>query len=157
MSTGLLSAALEREHREIDGGIEAFTAGTATGVYDDGALLAALSALRRHIYLEEAFLFPPLRGAGLMMPVMVMEREHGELWDLMDTVTDLHDGGAAPAELVSTCTALLSALDRHNSKEEPIIYPQADAALDASTTANLQDFIASGTTPDGWVCARAGA
>lgn len=157
MSAGLLSAALEREHREIDGGIEAFTAGTAAGGYDDGALLAALSALRRYIYLEEAFLFPPLRGAGLMMPVMVMEREHGELWDLMDTVTDQHDGDAEPAALVPTCIELLSLLDRHNSKEEPIIYPQADAALDETTTARLQESIASGTMPEGWVCARAGA
>lgn len=157
MSERTLSAALEREHREIDGGIEAYTAGTGTGMYDDDALLAALSALRRHIYLEEAFLFPPLREAGLMMPILVMEREHGTLWDLMDTLTDQHDGGAAPAELVSTCAELLSVLDAHNSKEEPIIYPQADAALDAGATARLQEFIDSGTTPDGWICARAGA
>lgn len=157
MSAGLLSAALENEHREIDGGIEAFTSGTTTGEHDDASLLRALSALRRHIYLEETFLFPPLRDAGLMMPIMVMEREHGALWDLMDTLTDQHDGGATPAELVSTCTGLLTLLDAHNAKEEPIIYPQADTALDAGTTAELQEFITSGTTPEGWVCARAAA
>ncbi|MGO2004530.1 MULTISPECIES: hemerythrin domain-containing protein [Micrococcaceae] len=156
MSEGILSTALEREHREIDGGIEAFTAGSTTGDYDDAALLRALSALRRHIYLEEVFLFPPLREAGLMMPIMVMEREHGELWQLMDTVQAAHDGGTAPAELVSTCQELLSLLDRHNSKEEPIIYPQADAALEEQANVQLQEFIASGTMPDGWVCNRAG-
>ncbi|MGO1696469.1 MAG: hemerythrin domain-containing protein [Arthrobacter sp.] len=154
-TTGILSDALEREHREIDGGIEAFTAGATTGTYDDAALLRALAALRRHIYLEEVFLFPPLRDAGLMMPIMVMEREHGELWQLMDTVQAAHDGGAAPAELVSTCQELLSLLDRHNSKEEPIIYPQADTALEEQAHAQLQEFIASGTMPEGWVCHRA--
>lgn len=155
MSAGILSAALESEHREIDGGIETFTVGATNGDYDDAALLRALSALRRHIYLEEVFLFPPLRDAGLMMPIMVMEREHGELWQLMDTVQAAHDGGADPAELVPTCQNLLALLDRHNSKEEPIIYPQADAALDEQANAQLQEFIASGTMPEGWVCNRA--
>lgn len=157
MSAGILSAALEREHREIDGGIEAFTAGATNGDYDDAALLHALSALRRHIYLEEAFLFPPLRDAGLMMPIMVMEREHGELWQLMDIVQAAHDGGDKPEELVPTCQELLALLDRHNSKEEPIIYPQADAALDEQANVQLQEFIASGTMPEGWVCNRAGS
>lgn len=127
MSPGPLSVALEREHREIDGGLGAFTRGATTGTPDDASLLRALAALRRHIYLEEAFLFPPLR-----------------------------DVGAAPADLVSTCTGLLDLLDRHNSTEEPIIYPQADATLDAEATASLQGFIASGTLPEGRVCARAG-
>lgn len=157
MTAGALSAALEREHREIDGGIEAFTSGATDGDYDDAALLGALSALRRHIYLEEVFLFPPLRDAGLMMPIMVMEREHGELWQLMDTVQAAHDGGAKPAELVPTCQELLALLDRHNSKEEPIIYPQADVALDEQANSQLQEFIASGTMPPGWVCNRAGS
>lgn len=156
MSVGVLGSALEREHRDIDGGLEAFTAGSTTGSYDVVALLRALSALRRHIHLEEVFLFPPLRDAGLMMPIMVMEREHGELWQLMDQLQQSHDGGAASAELVSTCRELLSLLDRHNSKEEPLIYPQADADIDGGTTARLQEFMSSGTMPAGWVCHRAG-
>lgn len=157
MSAGLLSAALEREHREIDGGIESFTQSAETGAGDADALLGALSAQRRHIYLEEEFLFPPLRQAGLMMPIMVMEREHGELWNLMDAAQEQLDSGAEPAAVVSTCTELLSLLDRHNSKEEPIIYPQADSALDDEATAHLQEFIATGAMPQGWVCVRARA
>lgn len=155
MSAGLLSAALEHEHREIDGGIEAFTQSAEPGTGDTDAILGALSALRRHIYLEEEFLFPALREGGLMMPIMVMEREHGELWDLMDAVQEQLDSGAEPAAVVSTCTKLLSLLDRHNSKEEPVIYPQADSSLDDDATASLQEFIANGAMPEGWVCVRA--
>ncbi len=43
----------------------------------------------------------------------VMEREHGELWDSMDTMQ--HEDGEKAAAMVSTCLELLSLLDRHNS------------------------------------------
>ena len=48
-----------------------------------------MRALRRHIYLEEAFLVPPLRAAGAAMPVPVMLREHGELWRTVDSLSAL--------------------------------------------------------------------
>ena len=50
METEGLAAALEREHREIDEGIAAFT--TSPG--DPQPLAHAIRALRRHIYLEES-------------------------------------------------------------------------------------------------------
>lgn len=59
------------------------------------------------------------------------------------------------ASVASTCDRLLAQLERHNSKEEPILYPQADAVLSAPASAELRDFIASGRMPDGWVCERA--
>ena len=56
MSPGTLADALEREHQEIDLGIAAFRADPRR----TAALGRALAGLRRHIYLEEEFLFPPL-------------------------------------------------------------------------------------------------
>lgn len=157
MATETLSAALEREHRDIDGGIESFAEGVAGGKNEADTLLRALAALRRHIYLEEAFLFPPLRDAGMTMPIFVMEREHGQLWDTMGILEDeLAGAGADQDKLVKTCTELLAQLDRHNSKEEPIIYPQADTALNHEATAELGSFLESGQMPVGWVCSRAG-
>lgn len=57
-----LRAALEREHHEIDAGIEKFLEDPAP----TQSLATAFTALRRHIYLEEEYLFPPLRAEGLM-------------------------------------------------------------------------------------------
>jgi iron-sulfur cluster repair protein YtfE (RIC family) len=142
-----LADALTAEHRAIDGGIEAFLsdAGDAQALHD------AMLALRRHIYLEEVFLFPPLKPT-MMMPIFVMLREHGELWRAMDAVdATVAAGGDADAQ----CRDLLALLDEHNTKEEPIVYPRADADLDDAVRAQLADFLADGTYPDGWVCDQA--
>ena len=153
-----LAAALEREHREIDQGIDAFTAGLADdgdGDGDPAALTRAMDALRRHIYLEEEFLFPPLREAGLMAPVFVMLREHGQMWNTLDTLdAELARDGAGSAVL-DTCRELEAQLQAHNSKEEPILYPQAETVLTASAAAQLRTFLDSGTMPEAWVCQTA--
>ena len=88
-----LSTTLKHEHDEIDGEIETFIEKLECGSMQPEPLTAALDALRRHIYLEEVFLFPPIREAGMVMPIFVMMREHGELWRTIDALTDLLAGG----------------------------------------------------------------
>ena len=151
MSQETLSGALEREHREIDTGVEEFIEDAS----DPAPLVRAMQALRRHIYLEEAFLFPPLREQGLSMPIFVMEREHGELWDTMDELEEFLEHVAGPTATAGLSRHLLEQLDRHNSKEEPVIYPHADGAVPAETADELRAFLRSGRLPDGWVCAHA--
>lgn len=150
-----LAAALKREHREIDSEIETFIEKLECGSVQPEPLTAALEALRRHIYLEEVFLFPPVREAGLVMPVFVMMRERGELWHTIDALTDLLADGPDRRRLGDTCRQLLDQLDQHNSKEEPIIYPHADTDLPPQTSAELTRFIETGRTPEGWVCRQA--
>src|SRR5579884_3347854 len=102
MTPGTLAAALEREHREIDRGIEAFLAARAEDRAETKPLTEAIAALRRHIFLEEEFLFPPLREAGMVAPVFVMLREHGEIWDTIDTLQaqlKADPAGAAVSEI----------------------------------------------------------
>jgi regulator of cell morphogenesis and NO signaling len=152
-----VAGALEREHREIDGGIETFVTLLAEGKDQIEPLLRAMAGLRRHIYLEEEFLFPPLRDAGMTMPIFVMLREHGELWDSMDALGALLGGADASETVTNSCRELLAQLDRHNTKEEPIIYAQADGILSAEASDELRAFLETGRTPEGWVCARAGA
>lgn len=152
MTQGSLAAALEREHREIDGGIEEFMAGLTQGKPDPEPLLRALAGLRRHIYLEERFLFPPLRQGGMMMPIMVMLREHGNLWRQMDALDSLIERQAPDTKVQSACTELLAQLEKHNEKEEPIIYPSADGGLSEWEAGQLTEFIAKGRMPEGWVC-----
>ena len=110
MENWALSAALEREHREIDEGIEAFAAALVKGEEGVAPLTRAMEALRRHIYLEEEFLFPPLRDAGLMAPVLVMLREHGEIWRAMDRLDAAVARGPADGGAREMCDELLELL-----------------------------------------------
>jgi hemerythrin-like domain-containing protein len=151
---GSLTEALEREHQEIDAGVEAFLDGLSAGETRTSELTRAAEALRRHIYLEEEFLFPPLRAAGLLPPVLVMLREHGDIWRTLDTLQGL-DLESDAEQARERCTALLAQLAAHNAKEEPIIYPQGDAVLSDDAKRELHAYIDTGRLPDGWMCAQA--
>lgn len=157
MTTESLADALEREHREIDRGIEAFLAAQAHGRSDIEPLTRAMTALRRHIFLEEEFLFPPLRDAGMVAPIFVMLREHGEIWDTMDAIESRLATHADETSVPESCQELLARLQQHNAKEEPIIYPQADTTLSAEARERFRAFLAPGQFPEGWTCARATA
>ena len=141
-----LSAVLVHEHHEIDAGIEAFLAGLSLGETRMQELTRAVEALRRHIYLEEEFLFPPLRAAGMIPPVLVMLREHGEIWRTLDAIQIL-DPDADREGARERCGELLAQLASHNAKEEPIIYPQGDAVLTDEAKRDLRGFIDSGRMP----------
>jgi Hemerythrin HHE cation binding domain len=148
MTTGSLAEALEREHHRIDEGIAAFAA--APG--DRQPLARAMSALRRHIYLEEEFLFPLLCEAepGLAAPVFVMLREHAQIWAALGSLDRELDTGADSG--LALCKQLTIRLLHHNLKEEKILYPRADAVLPAAAAGRLRAFLGSADLPDGWVC-----
>ncbi len=159
-SSPSLAEALTAEHHEIDDVIERFArTGSETGDTDwVAALLGTLAALRRHIYLEEELVFPPLSAGPLQMPIMVMLREHGEMWRRMDALEELvtaDDAALHRTRAQAECAELLALLADHNSKEEPVIYPHVDADLDADAQAYLHRFLATGTAPDGWTATRA--
>jgi regulator of cell morphogenesis and NO signaling len=143
-----LAVALEREHHEIDAGIAAFTA--APG--DRQLLTRVIGALRRHIYLEEEFLFPLLHEAdpGLAVPVFVMLREHAQIWAALDVLERELDAGAGTGPAL--CRQLAGRLLRHNVKEERILYPRADHALPAAASERLRAFLGTGELSEGWVC-----
>lgn len=152
MDVETVAAALEREHHEIDAGVEAFMAKLADGEPDHEPLARAVAALRRHIYLEEEVLFPPLRAAGLIAPVFVMVREHGQMWQTLDKLDTETAGGLVPASVVGLLRDLQDQLRVHNPKEEQILYPQADQALTETATAELRALLDAGRLPEGWVC-----
>jgi hemerythrin-like domain-containing protein len=156
MAEPTVAEALEREHREIDDGIAAFVAGLAAGQRRTEPLRAAIAALRRHIYVEEEYLFPPLRSVGMIAPVFVMLREHGQVWDTMDELEQALADGAADPVLSRLCHQLAVQLQHHNLKEERILYPEADVVLAAEPDQQVGTAITSGELPSGWVCDRAG-
>jgi len=139
-----LAQALQQEHVDIDAGIDG-----------EGTMLDAIAALRRHIYLEEKLLFPPLREAGMLGPVMVMLLEHGQMWHLMDELEPILREDPADPRIGSLRRDLVAQIEAHNPKEEMILYPQADTALDEESSSELRDFLEAGSMPDGWVCDRA--
>jgi hypothetical protein len=149
METESLAAALEREHHEIDEGIAAFTASPG----DPQPLGRAIRALRRHIYLEEEFLFPLLRQAepGLAAPVFVMLREHAQIWATLDAL----EREPTPGTGLVLCRQLTIRLLHHNLKEERVLYPRADDVLPPATASRLRAFLGSGELPRGWVCVKA--
>ncbi len=149
-----LAAALTREHHEIDGAIEDYLDSVQSAPHERAQpLLRALEALRRHIYLEEEIVFPRLPHGPLMMPLMVMRREHGELWRHMDVLAErLCSPGTDTNDLDESCRELLSLLERHNAKEEPVIYPHLDTDLGADERTKVHAILANGTLPPGWVC-----
>lgn len=154
MTTESLAVALAGEHAEIDDGIEAFAKGPVGRNRDPEPLIRAIRALRRHIYLEEEFLFPPLREAGLVAPVFVMLREHAQIWNTLDALERDVAAGSSGTPMLAQCDALTAQLQHHNLKEERILYPQADDVLTAAQRACL---LAGGDPPPGWVCERARA
>lgn len=157
MTSEDLAAALEREHQQIDAGLEGFLAAEAAGTRQIDPLRQALGALRRHIHLEERFMFPPLRDAGMVAPIFVMLREHGEIWATMDRIEVELGRDPESAALQLQCRELLAQLERHNAKEEAVVYPQVELTLETGAEAQLRRFMASGEMPPGWVCAQAGA
>jgi regulator of cell morphogenesis and NO signaling len=149
-----LAEALEREHHEIDAGIEAFGSGGAPEAERE-ALVAAVGALRRHIYLEEEFFFPALSEAGLVAPVFVMLREHGQMWRTLDALMLELRADAGSAEVRTLIRELTVQLQHHNGKEEQILYPQADTALDGEAADRLRTFLSDGELPGDWIAQRA--
>ncbi len=149
-----LAEALEKEHQDIDAGISAFTTGLAGGQPPVDTMLKALIAHRRHIYLEEAMLFPPLRAGGLFAAILVMLREHGQMWQIMDELQPLVDAGGTDPRVPDLCEKFVTLIAAHNLKEEATIYSKADEVLTAPASAELLAFMATGSMPDGWVCEK---
>lgn len=155
MEGGTIDAALEREHREIDAGIAGFSSEDLGRDERRESLRRAIDALRRHIYLEEEFLFPPMQ-ADLAIPTMVMLREHGEIWRSLDEIEAQLDRDDSADSMLPACRRLMIMLASHNGKEEPIFYAAADDTLSADERTELENLIDSARMPLGWTCRQAG-
>ena len=145
------SQLLESQHRRIDTGIESIVAGTGllSGLAD------SLALLRRHIYVEHEILFSPLENAGLVMPVMVMKREHGQMWPLIVSLVAGCESGNPAETLRAACRELLALLQKHNPKEERILYTAADRLGAERADGSLTKALTASRMPEGWVCPTA--
>lgn len=151
MSTDTLADALEREHQQIDHAIDHFLGDRG----DATALLGAITALRRHIYLEEEYLFPALPDPALAAPVFVMLREHAQMWRLLDALEDALRTRDDRSEAARLCKELSIQLQHHNQKEERILYAAAATTIPTELTGRIRGLIDSiPEAPPGWVCIK---
>lgn len=148
----LLSRALEHDHREIDGALEVCANDSASSAQARADLEQAVQELRRHIYVEEELLFPPLREAGMAGPIMVMLREHAQMWPILDTLDDELAADARDDVLRTACRQVLDLLQRHNPKEEQILYPQVDQVVGDNASIDAREFLQTGQVPADWTC-----
>lgn len=136
------SSLLEEQHRQLDRNMELLLAGQG----DPGLLQADL---RRHLYIEEALLFPLVNGRRLAMPLGVMREEHGQMWDLLAVLDETTDAVARRC----ACQQLFDLFAQHNPKEEDVIYPAIDDYhANDHQPGSLLDDIDGAELPDGWVC-----
>ncbi|CAM4092183.1 hemerythrin domain-containing protein [Janibacter anophelis] len=145
---------LEAEHRSIDALLEQFVSGLDEEVRP-GPFRDSARELRQHIHVEEAHLFPPLREAGIIPPVLVMLREHGQIWTVLDEIDAHLDDEPDPAELRRLCEMLTDMLGAHNDKEEAILYRAAVEVLDPVVQEQISNAMVDDTLPDGWRCEMA--
>ncbi|MGB6101327.1 MAG: hemerythrin domain-containing protein [Comamonas sp.] len=141
MSAQSASELLQQQHRDIDFGIQ----GAMDGSSDQVELLRSLDLLRAHLHLEETVLFPALEGS-VGLSIMVMEREHGLMWPLMESLAAACRGGASLESMEDDLDELFGLLQVHNPKEEQILYGVADEH------AGLADALAAARLPEGWTC-----
>ena len=89
MSAQTASVLLQEQHEDIDFGVQ----GAMDGSSDQVELARSLDLLRAHLHLEETVLFPALEGS-VGLSIMVMEREHGLMWPLMESLVKACAEGA---------------------------------------------------------------
>lgn len=140
---------LTGQHRSMELGI----AGLVDGSGSRQELADAVHLLRRHIYVEEAFLFPVVeQDEGRAMALAQMRYEHGDMWPHIESAVALLAARADLDDLLPASEAMLHLLGIHDHKEEEAIYSIADRYHADATRPPLADLFQTYDIPDGWKC-----
>jgi hemerythrin-like domain-containing protein len=130
---------LTRDHAHLDVLFDDATRLAATGELDAAGRAFAEFAreLDRHIDVEERILFPAFDACAHMPgPTTVMRHEHGALKKLVATAKAALAHGDVSA-YASVAAELAALVHTHNMKEERVLYPRCDGALDAAARAEV--------------------
>lgn len=92
---------------------------------------AFLAAMRHHFAMEEEVLFPAFeqRTGMTMGPTQVMRMEHQQMRQLFDALARAC-GARDQDDFLGQAETLLILMQQHNFKEEQMLYPMADEALE---------------------------
>jgi regulator of cell morphogenesis and NO signaling len=143
MSTTTVHQYFTDDHRRLDDLIRTFQAEKRKDfARAKQAFREFLRGLQRHIVWEEEILFPSFEersGMGSGGPTDVMRAEHRLITAALD---ELHERvRRADPECDAETERLVDLLSVHNRKEENVLYPMFDAAVDdAERTRLFQDM-----------------
>jgi iron-sulfur cluster repair protein YtfE (RIC family) len=133
-----LSQYFTRDHRNCDAQWAEVEAASEGG--GAGNLASAWGrfeqSMRTHMQKEEEVLFPAVEAATGMSgggPTEVMRSEHNQMRGLLDQMAQAFARGDHD-ELLDQGDTLLMLIQQHNQKEEHILYPMCENALDAEWT-----------------------
>lgn len=123
-----------QDHRAIDEHWSAVEAAAQAGKTAELAKLwqSFAETLLHHLKMEEYVLFPAFESATGMInagPTRVMRMEHEQMRGLLAQM-DQAVLGEEVQELIDQGDTLLMLIQQHNSKEEGMLYPMAERALD---------------------------
>jgi iron-sulfur cluster repair protein YtfE (RIC family) len=125
---------LSDDHSHCDDLFASAENAVAAGDWDSAAQAFAgfKAATLRHFDREEGVLFPAFEERTGMTggPTAVMRDEHAQMRDVLDAMAAAVASQDQPAYL-SLSETLLMLMRQHNMKEERILYPMADQALEA--------------------------
>jgi len=123
------------DHRNCDGGWADVEAAADSG--DSEAIAASWSrfksGLLRHLAMEEQLLFPAIEAATGMAnagPTQVMRMEHEQMRGVLEQMAAAVERND-PDELIDQGDTLNILIQQHNMKEEGMLYPMAERALEA--------------------------
>ena len=143
---------LAEQHRTMELGIS----GLVDGSGSRQELSEAVYLLRRHIYVEEAFLFPIIdQDQGRWMALAQMQSDHGDMWSHIESAVELLQAKAPLDDLFPAAQAMLKLLETHDHREEIAIYSVVDRYVADANHPPLESLFAASAIPLGWRCLRA--
>ena len=129
-----ISELMTQHHQECDGYFASAENAVAQGKWDQAAGLFQQfeNALILHLRREEDILFPAFETETGQTggPTQMMRMEHEQMRALAQNLKSACEAGDKDGYLGNSET-LLVLMQQHNMKEEQILYPMMDRALDA--------------------------
>lgn len=139
MGEQAISEYFEQDHERLDSLFRSYQALKRSNVPKAKEAFKQFKfGLQRHIVWEEELLFPVWEQKTGMTeggPTQVMRMEHRQIGRWLEAIHDkVHEGSADSDEAEER---LIAVLESHNMKEERILYPAIDQALDEGERAAI--------------------